>query len=90
MTLVATLAPTTDLTQNADGDKLYEIVDGQMVAKSPMGNIQVVVASTLGKMLGAHARSHGLGRVVIEMLFKIQPIGKTKRRPDVAFVSYER
>jgi Uma2 family endonuclease len=73
-----------------EADSLYEIVDGQRVEKPAMGNFQVWAASILVERLGYFARTNGLGRVVAEMLFKIHPDGGRKRRPDVAFVSYER
>ena len=70
--------------------KLFEIVDGQTVEKPPRGNFQGVVASLLVEKMAPYARAQGLGRVVSEMLFKLDPTGKLKRRPDLAFASYER
>ena len=86
----ATLIPETVPAPILEGDAPYEIVDGQRVEKPPMGNFQVLVASILVEKLAPYARAHGLGRVVSEMLFKINPTGKQKRRPDVAFVSFDR
>jgi Uma2 family endonuclease len=73
-----------------DPDSLYEIVDGQRVEKPPMGNFQILAASILVEKLAPYARAQGLGRVVSEMLFKLNPTDKQKKRPDVAFVSYEK
>lgn len=73
-----------------DNERLYEVIDGRKVDKPPMGNLQVLVAAILDQLLGGHARTHRLGRVVPEMLFKINPLGGPQRRPDVAFVSYAR
>jgi Uma2 family endonuclease len=87
----ATTLPTETIEEPAaETDSLYEIVDGLRLEKPPMGNYQVLVGSILDQQLGQCARANGLGRVVAEMLFKINPTGKQKRRPDVAFVSYER
>jgi Uma2 family endonuclease len=87
----ATTLPITTIQEAAvDNDSLYEIVDGQRVEKPLMGSFQVLVASILDQQLGAFVRTNGLGRVLSEMLFKINPTGGHKRRPDVAFVSYER
>ena len=90
MSLATTIPPETTQDPLPDSESLYEVIDGQFVEKPPMGNFQVVVASILVQRLGPYARTHGLGRVLSEMLFKINPSGKRKRRPDVAFVSYER
>jgi Uma2 family endonuclease len=70
--------------------KRYEIIDGQKVEKRPMGNIQILIAATLDQLLGAFVRANRLGRVAPEMLFRIDPKGRKKRAPDVAFVSYAR
>jgi hypothetical protein len=45
------------------------------VEKPRMGNIQVWVASILAQRLGHHARTNQFGRVVSEMLFKLNPPG---------------
>ncbi|WP_435007392.1 Uma2 family endonuclease [Tundrisphaera lichenicola] len=71
-------------------EPLYEIVQGQKVEKPPMGTYQILVGSILLGHLYPYARMNGLGRVVSEMLFKINKAGDPLRRPDVAFVSYDR
>ena len=90
MSQAATLIPESIPSPATESDKHYEIVNGQRVEKPPMGNIQAWVASILVERLGHHSRTHGLGRVVSEMLFKINPTGDPMRRPDVAYFSYER
>jgi len=74
----------------ADLDSLYEIVAGRRVEKPPMGTYEGVVGSVLVEMLAPYARSNRLGRVVSEVLFRINKGDGPHRRPDVAFVSYER
>ena len=82
------LAPAVPLgTDPLDG--LYEVIDGRIVEKPPMAAYSVWIANILLSHLGAYAISQGLGRTVCEMLFDINP-GKPQRRPDVAYVSYER
>jgi Uma2 family endonuclease len=71
-------------------DTLYEIVNDQYVELPPMSTRAVMIASLLLQGLGAFARANQLGRVVQEMLFGLDPNGKLRRRPDVAFVSYGR
>jgi len=68
----------------------YEIVDGKRVELPPMGAYQSVLASCLDQILGHFARAQGLGRVVVETLFQLDREGKLQRKPDVAFVSYQR
>lgn len=70
-----------------DSESLYEIVDGQVVEKKPMGAYETLVGSLLHGSLNGFVRAHG--RAVSEMLFDFGP-GLPQRRPDVAYVSYER
>jgi Uma2 family endonuclease len=74
----------------ADDDVLYEVVNGQRVELPPMGAYEVDLASILLQFLGPFARAQNLGRVVVEMLFLIDATARLQRRPDVAFVSYQR
>jgi Uma2 family endonuclease len=90
MSQAATMPPDTGRAVPPADDRFYEIVRGERVEKPPMGNLEAVVGSVLDQLLGAHARANRLGRVVSEMLFKINKAGDPQRRPDVAFVSYER
>jgi Uma2 family endonuclease len=71
------------------GDSLYEVVDGQIVEK-PMGAFSTWLASLLARYMGSFAAEHRLGRVVCEMLFRIDAATNLQRRPDVAFVSDRR
>jgi Uma2 family endonuclease len=76
------LAPSDDL--------FYEVVDGQVVELAPMGAYEIRIASVLTMYLETFARQHQLGRAVQEMLFDLTATVQRKRRPDVAFVSYDR
>jgi Uma2 family endonuclease len=71
-------------------EMLYEVIDGQIVETAPLGARQVWVASVLTTLMGASAFANRVGRVVCEMLFVLDAGAKLKRRPDVAYVSYER
>jgi len=73
----------------SDADALYEVIDGQRKELPPMGAHEVNIASILISFLGPFVRANNLGRVVGEMLFNLPPLTK-QRRPDVAFVSYQR
>jgi Uma2 family endonuclease len=76
--------------QVTDEDVLYEVVDGQVVELAPMGAYEVWIASVLGVRLATFVTEHRLGRAVQEMLFDLTTATGRKRRPDVAFVSFDR
>ena len=71
-------------------DVLYEVVDDQIMELGPMGAYEIWLATELVVYLRNFARQHQLGRVVQELLFDFTAMVQRKRRPDVAFVSYER
>lgn len=70
-------------------EPLYEVVNGRKVELPPMAIKSVVVASRLARHLGNHADDENLGHVVSEGLFILDDEADIRRRPDVAFVSYE-
>jgi Uma2 family endonuclease len=83
---------TATLQEPIDGvadDELYEVIDGIRVRTPPMGVFAVWIASRLGRFLGQFA-DEKLGRVIIEALFHLPAPVNRDRRPDIAFVSYER
>jgi Uma2 family endonuclease len=68
----------------------YEVLYGKVVEKPAMGVFETWIAS---EMFGWLHRSIGIkdhGRVVSEMLFLLDVAKDLKRRPDLAFVSYDR
>jgi Uma2 family endonuclease len=73
-----------------DEDVLYEVVDDQVVELAPMGAYEVRLATLLAARLEIVAQQHQLGRAVQEMLFDLTVVTGRKRRPDVAFVSFDR
>jgi Uma2 family endonuclease len=83
------VAPSSPLTLPVPDDFLYEVVDGKIVEKN-VGATEVVIASILDQHLGMFARTHQLGRVVVEMVFRIDVPKDLQRRPDVAFISNAR
>jgi Uma2 family endonuclease len=70
-------------------DTRYEVVHGEIVELPPMGIYETWIASILHAQLHVFAANE-LGRVVMEPLFDLTKIVGNKRRPDVAFVSYQR
>jgi Uma2 family endonuclease len=72
-----------------DSDFLYEIVNGEMREIPPMGARASTLASLLMFFIQTHALQRRLGITMSEVLFRLRP-GGSSRRPDVAFVRYER
>ena len=87
--LIEPIATRVPETETEVDPPLYEVIDGRKVELPPMGALQVWLASNLMASIAIHARQARLGRAVSEMLFDLGSIG-LKRRPDAAFVSYER
>jgi Uma2 family endonuclease len=67
---------------------LYEVVAGARVEK-PMGLVENAIANLLIGSLGPFCREYRLGLAVMETLFEI-PNSGNDRKPDVAFVSFDR
>ncbi len=74
---------------HVEPDRLYEVVDGRIVQKT-MGAYECWLASVIFGALDPYLLTHPLGRVVQEMIFDLRPHVDRERRPDVAFVSFER
>ncbi len=77
------------MTATLDDDVLFEIVDGEIQEKPRMGAGEALIATKLTVCLGSSPTSQTVGRVAVETLFRLSPEGP-QRRPDVAFVSFER
>jgi Uma2 family endonuclease len=90
MTTALTQPPGLIPTALEDRDALYEVVNGQRVEVPPMGAFETDLASAFIEHLRRFARTRGLGRAVGEMLFLLDREADLQRRPDVAYVSYER
>ena len=79
-----------DVVDGVRDEALYEVVRGVRQECPPMALKSSAVNSELARHLGNHAKAAGIGRVVVEGLFLIDSIADTKRRPDIAFVSFDR
>ncbi len=84
------LAPISFAYEVPSDGPLTEVVDGEEVAKPIMSVYANVIASILARKMGNAAEAGDLGQVVAEVLFRFQPRNTRMRRPDVAFVSYQR
>jgi Uma2 family endonuclease len=72
-------------------DSLYEVVNGERVEKPFMSVYGIRIAFVLASYLESFARKKKRGRVVVEAIFNLPlPEGDRQRRPDAAFVSYQR
>jgi Uma2 family endonuclease len=91
MGVAAALEPLVTAQPPSNGeDVLYEVVNGQYVELSPMSTLAGMLATQLVVELGTFSSTHSLGRVACEVLFGLNPENTLRRRPDVAFVSYQR
>jgi Uma2 family endonuclease len=71
-------------------ERLYEVVDGEIVELPPRGVYQSWIASKLYFFLQRYLEEQKLGKAGVELLFDFsKTIGK-KRRPDLSYVSYDR
>ena len=80
--------PTATATLEPEGH--YEVVRGIVVEKPIMGVYETHIASVLMMMLADFLKAHRLGRLESEMLFCLDATADLKRRPDLAFISYQR
>lgn len=71
-------------------EPLFEIIDGQRVELPPMSAYAARIAFRLMSRLDEFARHHNLGEAVTEVLFHLALPVNRNRRPDGAFVSYDR
>lgn len=71
-------------------EPLWEIVDGQRVELPEMSELSNTIKTTLIVILGPFVRQAKLGRAAVETVFILDEEEKQQRRPDVAFISYER
>src|SRR5438094_7652916 len=86
-TVPETVPPLTPPTDKPDA--LYEFIDGEWKEIPRMGAIAAFLASILVTELNNFARPNRLGIAMSEVLFRLAP-GGPARRPDVAFVAYDR
>lgn len=71
-------------------DAFYEVVDGRIVEKPQMSAFSLLIARTLYEALSEFCGHHAGGAAFLEFTFVLDPTRPLKRRPDVAYVSFER
>ena len=89
---IAELPRTTGDAPARDDEPLYEVINGQIVEMPPKSFHSTKIGSRIVRKVGGHADDNNLGEVVSETLFRLplEEDAHRNRRPDVAFVSYER
>jgi Uma2 family endonuclease len=70
-------------------DGLYEVVDGCIVEKLT-GAYECWLTGVISDAITPHVKDRLLGRTVVQMIFDFRPTIDRERRPDVAFISFER
>ncbi|MEW4570915.1 Uma2 family endonuclease [Tautonia sp. JC769] len=69
---------------------LFEVIDGDVVELAPMGLDEGLLANELKRFLDAYLAQHPSGRALTEILFDLSPAVNRSRRPDAAFISFDR
>ena len=72
-----------------ESEFLFEIVNGERLEIPHMGVLSGMLASVLSGIMWSFVTPRKLGLVSVEVLFRLRP-GRPSRRPDLAFVSYDR
>ena len=85
---MATVAPESpEILSEPEG--LYEVIDGRVVEKQ-MGAHEAWLTKVIYDLLNPYVKANSFGCVVQEMIFNLRPTVNRERRPDVAFISFER
>ncbi len=90
MTALMTKDTLTPIAPFRDEEPLFEIIDGQKVELPPMSAYACRIASRLGTEVNSFSKISQLGEAVVEVLFRLPLPVERNRRPDMAFVSYQR
>jgi Uma2 family endonuclease len=73
-----------------DDEGFYEIIDGRRVELPPMSAYAARIAFEIAHRIAIFAEANDLGVAAVETLFHLALPVDRNRRPDAAFVSYER
>lgn len=77
-------------TLNYPVDNFFEVVDGQRITLPGMTPQEVRLANVLARHMWNSLGQPLPGEVFVEMLFQLDADGNRQRRPDVAYVPFER
>ncbi len=70
-------------------DRLFELIDGEIVEKVPTERHSIVTGNTYAA-LREHVKPRNLGRVVFEVRYRVPGDDHNARLPDVSFTRRER
>jgi Uma2 family endonuclease len=73
----------------SEPDGKYEVINGRFMEKT-LGAYECWLAGVIHVVLNRYVEDNPRGRALIEMIFDFRPTVDRERRPDVAFVSFER
>ena len=73
-----------------DDEHQYEIVDGNRLEKPAMSTISTRLSFLIAHYLELFVSANRLGRAFMEQIFWLNKSRKLARRPDAAYVSYDR
>jgi len=73
-----------------DDEALFEIIDGKRVELPPMSAYAVRVSFRIASVVGQFAQANNLGEAAHEEIFRLPLDRDRNRRPDAAFISYQR
>lgn len=81
-----------DTQADAELPDRYEVINGQIVAISPMSGFSSEVANRIHARLIANSEQQNMGRSRMDMIFRVPlPEDPTRnRRPDVSYISFQR
>src|SRR5438270_13829159 len=88
MNFIVNPAPAAAIVPPSVDDSLYEIIDGQRVELLPMSVTATLVTTALTGHLFSQTKASG--RTAMEGLFHLALPVDRNRRPDIAFVSFDR
>lgn len=71
-----------------EGINKRELVDGEVREMAPVSGEHSDTQTELAARMRPHARRHGLGKVLVELGFRLGGDPHTVRAPDVAFISH--
>ena len=86
----ARLVTAEELERFPSDDRRYELVEGRLVAMTPVSYAHSRTVMRFGSMLEQHARERQLGDVLIEVGVVLRRNPDTVFAPDIAFIRRER
>jgi Uma2 family endonuclease len=75
------------INQRENADRLFELIDGEIVEKVPTEEHGIIAANIVGE-LKAYLKTHPIGRVAVEVRHQVPGDDQNDRLPDVSFTSY--